>query len=197
MLQKDAEKHCGTTLEQLLSTIQAPQELLGDIRAHYASLYGAEYPLNTMLRKCLYCVDELTGFRMLREYFRDLLARGNAVVVAPDLGFANEARKLFAEPLGLPLALPLGRRCQGVSIGSRRAPRPRARCSECDARTARADRPDRRSRRALPGSRSSAPGIRAAGARPRRSPTGPRPRSARRNGRPPSGSLSVARSSEH
>ena len=50
-------------------------------------------------------VDELTGFRMLREYFRDLLARGNAVVVAPDLGFANEARKLFAEPLGLPLAV--------------------------------------------------------------------------------------------
>jgi len=50
-------------------------------------------------------VDELTGFRMLREYFRDLLKRGSWVVVAPDLGFANEARKLFAEPLGLPLAL--------------------------------------------------------------------------------------------
>src|SRR5439155_24199221 len=33
-------------------------------------------------------VDELTGFRMLREFFRDLLAGGNAVVVAPDLGFA-------------------------------------------------------------------------------------------------------------
>jgi ribose-phosphate pyrophosphokinase len=50
-------------------------------------------------------VDELTGFRMLREYFRDLLEGGDAVVVAPDLGFANEARKLFAEPLGLPLAV--------------------------------------------------------------------------------------------
>jgi ribose-phosphate pyrophosphokinase len=50
-------------------------------------------------------VDELTGFRMLREYFRDLLTSGDAVVVAPDLGFANEARKLFAEPLGLPLAV--------------------------------------------------------------------------------------------
>ncbi len=61
-LEKDAEAHCGSTLEQLLSTIQAPSELLGDIRAHYASKYGAEYPLNTMLRKCLYCVDELTGF---------------------------------------------------------------------------------------------------------------------------------------
>ena len=61
-LDKDAEEHCGKTLEQLLGTIEAPQELLGDIRAHYAHMYGADYPLNTMLRKCLYCVDELTGF---------------------------------------------------------------------------------------------------------------------------------------
>src|SRR5688572_32149590 len=43
-------------------------------------------------------VDELTGFRMLREYFKEML-RGDWVVVAPDLGFASEARKLFAEPL--------------------------------------------------------------------------------------------------
>lgn len=61
-LQKDAEKHCGSTLEQMLATIKAPAELLGDIRAHYAHKYGADYPLDTMLRKCLYCVDELTGF---------------------------------------------------------------------------------------------------------------------------------------
>ncbi|MBP9773225.1 MAG: lysine--tRNA ligase [Candidatus Peribacteraceae bacterium] len=61
-LAKDYEAHCGSTLEQLLATIQAPAELLGDIRAHYASKYGAEYPLDTMLRKCLFCVDELTGF---------------------------------------------------------------------------------------------------------------------------------------
>lgn len=61
-LNKDYEKHCGTTLEQLLQSIKAPEELLGDIRAHYAHKYGAEYPLNSMLRKCLYCADELTGF---------------------------------------------------------------------------------------------------------------------------------------
>ena len=61
-LDKDYEKHCGDTLEHLLSTISAPAELLRDIRAHYASKYGAEYPLDSMLRKCLYCVDELTGF---------------------------------------------------------------------------------------------------------------------------------------
>jgi len=61
-LDKDYERHCGDTLEHLLSTIKAPKELLADIRAHYASKYGAEYPLDTMLRKSLYCVDELTGF---------------------------------------------------------------------------------------------------------------------------------------
>ena len=61
-LDKDYERHCGEPLENLLKTIEAPQELLGDIRAHYQSKYGAEYPLDTMLRKCLYCVDELTGF---------------------------------------------------------------------------------------------------------------------------------------
>lgn len=61
-LEKDAEAHCGKTLEELLKTIAAPAELLADIRAHYQEKYGAEHPLDTMLRKCLYCVDELTGF---------------------------------------------------------------------------------------------------------------------------------------
>lgn len=61
-LDKDYEKHCGEPLQKMLESIGAPQELLGDIRAHYAHKYGAEYPLDTMLRKCLYCSDELTGF---------------------------------------------------------------------------------------------------------------------------------------
>ena len=61
-LDKDYEAHCGEPLENLLQTIEAPAELLGDIRAHYQEKYGGEYPLDTQLRKCLYCVDELTGF---------------------------------------------------------------------------------------------------------------------------------------
>lgn len=61
-LDKDYEKHCGEPLQKMLETIKAPAELLGDIRAHYAAKYGEEYPLNTQLRKALYCVDELTGF---------------------------------------------------------------------------------------------------------------------------------------
>ncbi len=69
-LGKDWEKHCGSTLEEMLKTIQAPEELLGDIRAHYQSLYGERYPLNSSLRKALYCVDELTGFIIAVTYVR-------------------------------------------------------------------------------------------------------------------------------
>jgi len=61
-LAKNYEEHCGETLEHLLESVKIPQEVLADIRAHYAEKYGAEYPLNSLLRKCLYCVDELTGF---------------------------------------------------------------------------------------------------------------------------------------
>ena len=61
-LDKDFERHCGEELKAMLAKVDAPQELIGDIRAHYAERYGQEYPLDSMLRKCLYCVDELTGF---------------------------------------------------------------------------------------------------------------------------------------
>ncbi len=61
-LDKDYKAHCGDTLDNLLKTIEAPEELLGDIRAHYQAKYGEDYPLDSQLRKCLYCVDELTGF---------------------------------------------------------------------------------------------------------------------------------------
>ena len=61
-LAKNYEEHCGKTLEDLLATMKIPKEVLADIRAHYAEKYGAEHPLDSMLRKCLYCADELTGF---------------------------------------------------------------------------------------------------------------------------------------
>ena len=61
-LEKDWEKHCGEELAAMLGSINAPNELLSDIRSHYAHRFGAEYPLDSMLRKCLYCTDELTGF---------------------------------------------------------------------------------------------------------------------------------------
>jgi lysyl-tRNA synthetase class 2 len=111
-LNKDAELHCGTTLEQLLATIKAPQELLGDIRAHYAAKYGAEYPLDTMLRKCLYCVDELTGFIIAVTLVRPSKMIGDVEVSSvkkklKDKGFAAQVDraqiKSCEELLGVPL----------------------------------------------------------------------------------------------
>lgn len=111
-LEKDAEKHCGTTLEQMLKSIDAPEELLADIRAHYAHMYGADYPLNTMLRKALYCVDELTGFIIAVTYVRPSKKIGDVEVSSvkkklKDKGFAaqvdREQIKKCEELLGITL----------------------------------------------------------------------------------------------
>lgn len=112
MLSKDYEKHCGEPLEKLLGTIQAPAELLGDIRAHYAHKYGAEYPLDTMLRKCLYCVDELTGFIIAVTLVRPSKKIGDVEVSSvkkklKDKAFAaqvdREQIRKCEELLGIPL----------------------------------------------------------------------------------------------
>ncbi|MDA0375993.1 MAG: hypothetical protein O3A80_01620 [bacterium] len=111
-LDKDYEKHCGDTLEHLLSTIEAPAELLGDIRAHYQHQYGAEYPLDSTLRKCLYCVDELTGFIIAVTLVRPSKAIADVEVKSvkkklKDKGFAaqvdREQIRACEELLDLPL----------------------------------------------------------------------------------------------
>ena len=69
-LNKDFEQHCGQPLAEMLKTIDAPDELLADIRAHYQEKYGEKHPLDSMLRKALFCVDELTGFIIAVTYVR-------------------------------------------------------------------------------------------------------------------------------
>jgi len=61
-LEKDYDQHCGNLLADMLAELDAPVALLADIRSHYVEKFGPEYPLDSMLRKSLYCVDELTGF---------------------------------------------------------------------------------------------------------------------------------------
>jgi uncharacterized protein len=61
-LEKDYERHCGDLLAEMLAELDAPVALLADIRSHYVEKFGQEYPLDSVLRKALYCVDELTGF---------------------------------------------------------------------------------------------------------------------------------------
>ena len=116
-LGKDWEKHCGQSLEDMLKTIAAPDELLGDIRAHYQSLYGEKYPLNSSLRKALYCVDELTGFIIAVTYVRPSKKIADVEVSSvtkklKDKGFAaqvdREQIKQCETLLGIPLAEMVG-----------------------------------------------------------------------------------------
>lgn len=111
-LAKDAEEHCGNTLEQLLATIHAPAELLADIRAHYQEKDGSGHPLDTMLRTCLYCCDELTGFiiavALVRPSKKLADVEGRSVTKKlKDKGFAAQVNREQigkCEPLlGIPL----------------------------------------------------------------------------------------------
>lgn len=111
-LNKDWEEHCGSTLQQMLDEIGSPPELLGDIRAHYAQKYGAEYPLNSKLRQCLYCTDELTGFIIAVTYVRPSKKIADVEVSSvkkklKDKGFAAQVDRSQVskceELLGIPL----------------------------------------------------------------------------------------------
>jgi predicted hydrolase (HD superfamily) len=56
--------------EKILAEINAPEELLWDIRAHWFFLEGINADPNTLIRKYINAVDELSGF--IWAYFRML-----------------------------------------------------------------------------------------------------------------------------
>ena len=62
LLEKNYDAHCGEQLASILAEISAPPELLADIRSHYQAKFGADYPLDSLLRRALYTSEELTGF---------------------------------------------------------------------------------------------------------------------------------------
>lgn len=126
-LEKDAEEHCGKTLEQMLAGIAPPAELLADIRSHYEEKYGGTHPLDTMLRKCLYCSDELTGFILAVTFVRPSKNIADVEVSSikkkmKDKAFARQVKReqimKCQELLGIPLDEFIGivlRAMQGVS----------------------------------------------------------------------------------
>lgn len=61
LVEKDAERHCGESLAQILAEMSAPEWMLEDIRSHYEEKFP-EHGLDTDLRKYLASVDELSGF---------------------------------------------------------------------------------------------------------------------------------------
>jgi len=65
---KDGDRHIADELETILAEIDAPESLLWDIRAHGYHLDHITDEPNTLVRKYICAVDELSGF--MWAYFR-------------------------------------------------------------------------------------------------------------------------------
>jgi len=67
-IEKDGDRHIAEDLEKILLEIGASEELIGDIRAHGYHLPHITDEPNTLVRKYICAVDELSGF--IWAYFR-------------------------------------------------------------------------------------------------------------------------------
>ena len=67
-VEKDGDKHLKDDFEKIMSEIDAPAELLGDIRSHGHFLPWITEKPDTLIRKYINAVDELSGF--IWAYFR-------------------------------------------------------------------------------------------------------------------------------
>lgn len=67
-IEKDGKRHLKDDFEKIMAEIEAPAELLADIRAHGHFLDGIEEEPDTLVRKYINAVDELSGF--MWAYFR-------------------------------------------------------------------------------------------------------------------------------
>ncbi len=67
-IQKDGDKHLKWDFEKIMSEVNAPVELLADIRSHGHFLPGITDKPDTLVRKYINAVDELSGF--IWAYFR-------------------------------------------------------------------------------------------------------------------------------
>jgi lysyl-tRNA synthetase, class II len=92
LVEKDAERHCGESLSQILVEMNAPEWMLEDIRSHYAEKFP-EHGLDTDVRKYLASVDELSGFiwacsRMTPNKSLDEVKVSSVLKKLKDKGFA-------------------------------------------------------------------------------------------------------------
>lgn len=69
-IEKDGEKHLKYDFEKIMAEIDSPSELLWDIRSHWHFLPGITEQPDTLVRKYINAVDELSGF--IWAYFRML-----------------------------------------------------------------------------------------------------------------------------
>ena len=64
---ENMEAHCGEKLEEILSEVGADQDFIETIRSHY---WEHGVPVDTLLRKALFAVDELCGLIVAATYVR-------------------------------------------------------------------------------------------------------------------------------
>ncbi len=67
-IEKNGDQHMKSDFEKIMSEIDAPAELLWDIRSHWFFLDGIDEEPNTLVRKYINAVDELSWF--IWAYFR-------------------------------------------------------------------------------------------------------------------------------
>lgn len=67
-IEKDGDKHLKIEFDTIMDEIDAPAELRGDIRSHGHFLPGITEKPDTLIRKYINAVDELSGF--IWAYFR-------------------------------------------------------------------------------------------------------------------------------
>lgn len=67
-VEKNGDQHMKSDFEKIMAEIDAPADLLWDIRAHGYFLEGIDEQPDTLVRKYINAVDELSGF--IWAYFR-------------------------------------------------------------------------------------------------------------------------------
>lgn len=67
-MEKDASKHLKVEFDSIMDEIDASKELRTDIRSHGHFLDGIDEKPDTLIRKYINAVDELSGF--IWAYFR-------------------------------------------------------------------------------------------------------------------------------
>lgn len=67
-IEKNGDEHMKWDFEKIMAEIDAPAELLADIRSHWFHLEGIDEEPNSLVRKYINAVDELSGF--IWAYFR-------------------------------------------------------------------------------------------------------------------------------
>ncbi len=121
-IEKDGDKHLKDDFEKIMAEIDAPAELLADIRAHGHFLPGiTEEADSSLVRKYINAVDELSGF--IWAYFR-MIPSDDVMDIKPksikkklkDKGFAAGVDRVEARNCETMLGLDIGEFIEDIKL---------------------------------------------------------------------------------